>query len=638
MRAIPQPNYGVLTAANIQLVLTSTGLIGGTNRFGTVGATGNITTWSGIRPGVTGRDFAGFGNLVKRETANGIAVIGVSDKGTIRSSSSAATWDFMSHNAVFANIKWTVHMLCRIGFGTQPGDFLEFFGNNGRSQFSKGVAVYGLDINGFDMNLAHAITKGTSGAISTSADNNQIVGNEWAVYTFTFDGALAASLRFKAYKNKVQLTTTVTSASTTTVATPAFALEFFGAGNQTAGVKSCQVSHIVIQNIVESIPTQDAFIDSLEPYRLALNANPNNQFHPYSLRKDDGTKYYQGVKICQNPVTPSTVVKIFTVTSNHVQPPGDIATIYIQKSTDYGRTFGAEAVFYNTGSGTVSSGDMGGGYDSLGRLWMFVGTLTLTGIGLVPYGQLVIHSDDDGATTVVTDITSIMPADGLTAWNPHGQLIETSTGRLLFQVFKYTAGSAAQSANYCFFSDDRSTWGIKTIRAIGTEYRNEAGAFLVSDGVTEKIIIYLRDDDTNEWHVYSSTDDGDTFVDDGAETLGVTLVNAGPVCFEKYVSNGSGVVVGYFATRDVEPYTFKAIYGLAGSFVANSHAFDVGTLIDIMPSAGYHYSSVCHPTNSLFAIGLSCREPNPLTNTENDLVTFFMPTWQEGLIKQELGV
>lgn len=639
MRAIPQPNYSLLSAANIALVLESPGLIGGTNRYGIVDGEGDLTTWRGIRPGVAGRNFTGMGTgFVRRETANGIAVVGVSERAFLRSADAASTYDFMSHNAIFANLKWTVTMLMRIGFGTQPGDLAPFFGNNGISQSNKGIVVYMDDRNANNLTLGHALTRASAGSpISTSFDAAQVTPNEWAIHRFTFDGALAAASRFKAYKNKVQVTTTVTSSSTATVTTPSFALELFAGGNGLNGIGSYQVSHIVIQNNVDATAA-DLFEDSLLPYLNALNANPNNQFHPYSVRKDDGTKYYLSTKICQNPTSPSTVVKLYAIANQHAIVSGDIQTLYVAKSTDYGRTFAAESVYYTTGSASVTGGDWGGGYDSLGRLWVFMETRDTTTVNNIPFGAKIIYSDDDGTTPIVVDILSIIPADGLTSWAMRGQLIETSTGRLIFQFYKWESGTTATSANYALYTDDRSTWGIKTIRAVGSPYRNEAGAFLVGDGVTEKIVIYLRDDDTDAWRIYSSTDDGDTYTDDGAEDLGITIANAGPITFEKFLINGVAVVGGYFSDRTTAPYIFLAIYGRGGPLFTDPHAFDEDTRIIVVNAAGYHYMSVCHPDNSLFALGLSGREPNPLTNTESDIVTFFMPTWQEDLIKQQLGL
>lgn len=639
MRAAYSPAYSSLS--NIQLILDSTGLRSGvTNAYGTVDSLESITTVASILPGPTGRNFTTDGvstSVIRKVMVNGIPVMDFAGNKWLRSTSSEATWDFFSHNAVFANLKWTVTMLVRGNFGASPGNFGSLIGNNVGSAGNKGFSIFTDDRNAATTNIGHTISKGTAGFISTSADNSIFVPNTWDVWTFTFDGSLAAGSRFKAFRNKTAQTLTVTSSSTATVTTPSFVLEIFNIGNGTSSIGNCgQLVYCVLQSGVETQAVREAFNDSIEPVRVALNNHNNDYLHPFNYLKDDGTRYYLTSILAQNPLTPNVIVKVFRDgAGGHII---DSEThISIQKSTDYGVTWGAKATFYDP-AGALSPGDLGGGYDSNGRLWIFTDVRTTDQVDDLPFQAHLLYSDDNG-DTAPTDInlTAFIPADGLDVYAMHGQLIETSTGRLIFGFYKAEADLSLW-AIYTWFSDDGgATWGTKTIVSPGAASFNETASILVSSGGTERIIHYIRRDDTFEWHCFSSTDDGDTYADNGAVTLGESFVVACPGWFSKFNLYGIPVVAYWYCDRRGAGQIFKVVYVKESTLVGDPTLFDLDTKIELRRRQ-VHYGSVVHPFNDMYSIGSFAEEPVSPTTTENKQLTFYGGVQWKDLLLTELNI
>lgn len=638
VRAVDQPKFQILS--NLHTIVSSTGLrTNTTNAYGTVDAAGSITSVTSILPGPTGRNFTTAGvstSTIRLIMVNGIPVMDMSGNKWLRSTSSAATYDAFSHNATFANLKWSITMLFRVGYGPSPGHFNSFIGNNAGSAGSKGFSIASDDRNTAIHTLFHTMSKGTAGFISTSNDNNIFTANEFEIWTFTFDGSLAAGSRFKAYKYKTAQTLTVTSASTATVTTPTNVLEIFniGGGPSTTGGIG-QLVMCVMQTSVESQAIREEFIDSITPLKEALNNYSNEVTHPFNYLKDDATRYYLTSILCQNPLTPNVIVKIFRDGSGgHII---DSEThISIQKSTDYGLTWSTKATFYDP-AGALSPGDLGGGYDSNGRLWIFTDVRTTDQVNDLPYQIHLLYSDDDGDTAPTdVDITANVPSDGLDICVMHGQLMETSTGRLLFGFYK-AEPDLSSWAVYAWFSDDGgTTWGTKTIVAPNAASFNETASIIANDGVTERIIFYIRRDDTFEWHCVSSTDNCNNVIDDGAVSLGESFTVACPGWFSKFNLYGVSVI-GYWYTDRSGAQLFKVVYARESTLANNPTLFDLDTKTELRRRQ-VHYGSIVHTNNDLYSIGSYAEEPVASTLTENKQLTFYSGTFMKDLLMRELNI
>lgn len=647
--AIPKPNYGILSG--VELVLESHGLeFNATNLYGTTSGTGSITTWNSLSPSPLGRNFGAQGatNGATLQVVNGIRVIECNGTASLRSGS-AATWNFLSYNSTFANMRWTIHMLARAGFGSDPGEAYSFIGSNGGSAARKGITEYYDDRTTNNNTLGTQIGKGTTGFISNSVDANKVTPNEWHVYTWTFDASQTAANRQKFYIDGVNVAITVTSASTAVVTTPTYNLELMASGNITLPTAG-QISHVVIQSVVENSTVQSDFINSLLVWKNALSAdysvdaagNPSGgRSRLYNTTQGDLTKYYFGGGVFANPTTPGTLVKVYRVGSDHI--PDASCKLVTQKSTDYGVTWSAERDFYDPdGAGVLAAGDLSCGFDPSGRLWVANEVRTTTGTDMKPFYAKVIYSDDNGDTAgTVIDITASIPADGIDLFNFHGQFIKTHTGRYIFPFYKVN-NTASSSANYVMYCDAGCTsagnWNYSTTRAPGSAYINESNMVEVTNGGTNRLIQYIRSDVTFEYNAYSSTDDGATWTDHGAQSFGETFTTASPGTFSKFTLNGQSVVVFYYSDRGAAR-SLKSVYAKETSLatVSATTSFDLDTKTFVYPDQ-LSYGNVAHPYNNIFGVGAYMRDPQPFTGTENKFVTITTQTNNKDLIISELGL
>lgn len=636
-RPIAAPNYGLLS--NVVAVFDATGMRPGKNNsYGQTTSSGVLTTWKGISPGSTSLTFApssASGNCRIRRN-NGVWVLMHNGVGTIRSGDAATTYDYMSYNATFSDLKWTVHVVARFGWGSAPNEFFGFFGNNASSQSQKGIyEAYdgrtGISIT--DM-VRTAITKGTSGFISTSNDNNKMTPNEWHVFTFTFDGSLSAADRQKFYIDKTNVPITVTSSSTAVVTTPTRVMEIFGVGNGTLPGRGA-ISHIVFQSGVESGGTQDAFIDTLLPFVRQLNEARPEATEIYHVTPNNLTDYYFPTFIGMDPTTPGTVMKIFRKSLAHIVDAG--GALYYEKSTDWGKTWSAPAVFYDPdGAGNLAVGDSGGGYDSNGRLWVFCDVRTTTGTNMLPYTAKCIYTDDNAATSpTVTDITANLTIpSGEDAFAFRGNVIETSSGRIMAPYYTAVPATFATSSNQIIYTDDNgSTFASIQVRASGATYRNEGALIEVSDGGTTRIINQVRDEVSNEFRTYSSTDDGDNWTDDGAQSFGESFTTASPGYWGKSMINGVSVVEFMYPDRG-SGTNLKVVYQKESSLASAPLTFDLDTKVTMWGET-MGYGSHFHPYNTLFGIGTFY---NGTATTENRLVTAYLGTSHLPIIISELGL
>lgn len=628
-----QPNYSLLTAGSFRGVIDATGLrTGVANGYGTVNSADSISGVNGIAPGpVIGfADNGVTGGIVRRVSVNGISVIEMQGTRWLRSTAAASTWDFFSHP--FASIRWTVTILMRCGFGDNPGDLKGFLGTNGSSTAQKGFAIWSEDRDTIQSNsISHNITKGTAGAISTSGNADQMVPNTWDVWRFTFDSSLAAADRFKAYRNGSQVTTTVSSASTVTVATPTNTLEIGNVGGGSAVFPFVgQMSHVIIQNVVELTATADAFEATLQPIRVALSNFDNTYSHPYNFVQGDGTRYFIGINQAVDPTTPGKIMRVHREGDSHLADASSQTKWSL--SIDYGLTFTTPAVII-VPPGSEIMGGMVAGYSSTGRFWIVCEYRTVGGAGEEPFSTHALYTDDDGANWTESDITASGPSDGLPRWSFYGSMLETSTGRLAFSFYKWNSGFAS-SANYLMVTDDDgATWTFKTVRAPAASYLNEMATVIAGT----RGIIYIRNDVTKEWTCYSSTDNLDTFSNDGDVSLGEAITNASPGIFSKFQLYGVGVIAFWYPVRDV-PESFKVVFGKESTLEATPTAMDLDTKVTLRARI-VHYGMMCHPYGDLYSVGGFAEDPvvNPYLN-ENRMISLFGGVYWKSNILEQLGI
>lgn len=632
--AIPAPIYSILS--NVEGAWETQGLrVNTTNSYGVISAAGGLTTWTGLTPGPTDRTFSQASGTInaKLVAVNRVFVLDCNGITALLSNGSSV-WNFLHYNATFANLKWTIHILCRIGFGGQPGEFYGIIGNSGATQSKKGISIYYEDRASNNNRLITQIAKGTTGLISSSSDDNKVTPNEWHIYTWTFDGSLTAANRMKYYVDGTQVAITVTSASTAVVTAPTHNLQVFATGNDN-GTTAGQISNVIIQSTVETDAVRNAFIQSMIPWKLELSAIRGALTHIYNTEQGNLTRYYINGCVLQNPTSPGTLIKLWREDDGHIIT--STGTLQLQKSTDYGLTWGAQSTFYDP-AGALAPNNFSAGYDASGKLFVITDVHTTSAGDGTPYYCMLLTSTDNGDTSpTAIDITASLASDGLSFFNCWGQLIVTHTGRLIAPYYKLDSG-AANSACYVLVSDDSgASWTSKTVKASSSTYHNESNMVEVNTGATYRLIQYIRSEVTFEYNCYSSTDDGNTWTDNGAQSLGESFTTASPGTFSKFVLNGQTIVCFTYSNRGAARQ-LKAIYGKATSLAGNPiTGMDTDTRTVIFPDQ-VAYGTVCHPFNSLYGIGCYMREPATFTGTENKLITIYTSTNQEPTIISELGL
>lgn len=641
------PGYAAL--GNVEAIYDSTGLVSNTNNsYGQVDSSNNISTagWKSLAPGPTGRDMLvvnvrGTGNMCI-QTVGTVPVIDCNGFANLKNTGGSANFNFLHYNATFANLKWTVHMLVRPGFGSDPAEAYGFLGNNAGSPNNKGLYIFNDDRTNVPAvnRLAHGIAKGSAGLISTSADNSILTPNTWVLLTIEFDGSLAAGSRFRALVNNVAATLVVTSASTAVVTTPSFDLELFAIGNAVVPMTG-QMSHCIIQSRVETTGVRDAFVATMMLWRTYLDAHQanevNDRMHIYNTFNEDGTRYYLSSYLRKNPVN-GAIMQLFSESDGHLAD--NARKIGFRKSTDDGLTFGAKGTAVDPAS-TVCTSDFCAGYDSTGRLWVPTDQHTVSGSNFgAPHYLKVMYTDNDFATAgTEVDLTSLVPSDSLSTWRCHGKVIENN-GFIMFNIYKVTdEGTTTNSANYLFkiaLGANPATlgnWSVKTIRASAAAYINETDIEALSSTV---LIAISRSDTTNEWNLFKSVDNGENWTDSGALTFGEALSLAGPARIAGFTHNGVACKVCYYPDRSGR--LLKAIYGTVADLISNPiTGWKTASKVTIVPDL-LHYGGVLHKDNDFYGIGSYCREPNPQTLTESKVVLFYTPTNHEATMETALAI
>jgi hypothetical protein len=634
------PEFALLS--DLQLVLDSTGLVENTtNDYGIVNSAGNPTTWKSIAPGPTSRDFVLNGTTAGLKLVNGVIYF----DGTARPRhATAATWNFMSFNSTLANLKWTAHILCRIGYEVRPDMALGLFGNNANSTANKGVHVMPDDRQSISRNarVNSIITRsvGSSFVANSLTNDDAFVPNEWVIVTVEMDGSKAQNARQKIFINKTEITFTSTANSDAPVTTPTFNLDIGAVGNAINNFVGA-MSHVVIQSRIESAAVRNAFIDTLIPWKNYFN-NVNddvedfnvNARKPYTVYNtlNPGTIDYFNYGLEQNPLSKDTILQIYHNGDQHALMIGK--KLSMRKSTDRGRTFGSESDIYaptTTGIQGATSG-----YDNNGRIHVMLDTHIPTPHEVFGF---YLYSDNNGTTwSTPEEITSLMPDDG-------NNLDFRFVGRIIqhkgFLYAPFHKGTFNDGGNAIYVFKKPVSSGQWEAKLVSTS----AEAVFISEPTVEsdgtRLYVISRNESTKEYSFSASADDAETWSAQVNLTLGETLAAAGPGFLTSFVMSGVRVLAFYYVDR--AEARLKVVYGKASEVAANGvSGFDLDTKTELYQGAGgvnyVHYGNFCHYNGNFNAIGSLALEPSPVTNTENSLIAFDVTSTNYHTIKTALGL
>lgn len=639
------------TLGNVVAIYDSTGLVSNTNNtYGQVDSSNNIGAagLKSITPGPLGVDIfpvniRGTGNL-SIQMIGGIPVINNNGYASLRNTGGSANWNPFHYNATFANLKWTSTILCRPGFGPDPGEPYGIFGNNGHSGGNKGISLLYDDREGISVSnrLSHTISKGSAGFISTSSDNAKIIPNVWQILQLKFDGSLTAANRMKAWIDGVPVAITVTSSSTVVVTTPTYDFELMAVGNG-AFVMPGQMSHSVFQTRLELDAVNDPFIATLIPWKTFFNAHMvnevNDRLRVYNTLHDDLTKYYLGTGMVQIPTALDTIVQIYTQGATHLVEA--TKKLCARRSTDRAATWAVLSDIADpTGNQEVQ--DCNVVVASTGRISALWDEHTAGAANFAPFFIKHGYSDNNGTSFTITDLTSLVPVDGNTGAVTAGAGVANG-GFIMHTVLTFVAYDppvVTSSAIYLLKIAEGAdpavlgNWTVITVKAYAVStWLSEPG--MISLGGNNLYMI-CRDETTKEFNVFTSSDNGVNWTDRGALTFSETLVLAGNARLARFLHNGVDVTVCYYPDRTNR--LLKAIYAVTSDLAVNPiTAWKTASKTTIFPDL-LQTGSFLHPYNDIRGLGCSAREPNPQTLTEDKLITYWIPTNQEATIESALGI
>lgn len=638
------------TLSNIELILDATGLRYNTNNsYGTL-SLGSVQTWKSITPGPTGRDFGATG-VGPSSTGSPLqfidGFINLSGGAVLTSTSAAIVFDFMSFNAVVANLKYTVHMVVKIGNESNPEWVYGLFGNNnGGSAGAKGTQTRYDDrtTSSKSNGLYTNITKGTAGFILETNPNDLITPNVPFVYTEETDMSQSAADRRKHYINGVLFAHSAVSASTAVVTSPTNPLQIGATGNNNLPCFGW-VSHYIIQSGIETSGTMVAFVNSLLPF-TSRKANQfyivdesrlyiNNSFLSESI-------YYLGVSVVRNPIS-ANVLAVFGQWTSTGHAWHEDNKVMFRKSTDNSKNFATKAAAFDPAAGRGIL-DCGFFYGADGVGHGFTNTADGTGSTITPGTSKLFYftTSDDGDNWSNQEITNI-PSDGLDATFAYGNGYQ-SDGFYFYPVYRVNdalTSSAIYVLRWPVGGNIATDLVWKTVYS-GSTYRNES---TIGRTGTNSHVLVARDESTLEWRQYRTSDNWDNVTDDGDLTFGEANTVAGPARITSININHNGIVspilACYYPVRGTA--ILKVIYGNPANAASGTAMWDLDTKTTIVDDTEIiHYGGIYQidhndgrgPTFNFLAI--YTREV--VSSATSTLIYFNGPTSQYARTITELGL
>lgn len=638
------------TLSNVELILDATGLRYNTNNsYGTL-SLGSVQTWKSIAPGPTGRDFGATG-IGPSSTGSPLqfidGFINLSGGAVLTSTSAASVFDFMSFNAVVANLKWTMHLVMKIGNETNPEWTYGLYGNNnGGSAGAKGTQMRYDDRTSISKSngVYSNISKGSAGFILEGSPNDLITPNTPFVFTIETDMSLSAADRQKYYINDVQFSFSVTSTSTAVATTPTNPLQIGATGNNNLPCWGW-VSHVIIQSGIETSGVRGAFINSLLPFtrRKATQFYTVDESRIYTNTNFlSESIYYLGVSVVRNPVT-ANVLCVFGQWTSVGHAWHEDNKVMFRKSTDNAKSFAVKADAFNPGAGRGIL-DCGFFYGDDGVGHGFTNTADGTGSTITPGTSKLFYftTPDDGDNWSNQEITNI-PSDGLDATFAYGNGYQ-SDGFYFYPVYRVNdalTSSAIYVLRWPVGGDISTDLVWKTIYS-GVTYRNES---TIGRTGTNSHVLIARDESTLEWRQYRTSDNWDNVTDDGDLTFGETNTVAGPCRITSINMNHNGIITPilacYFPVRGTA--ILKVIYANPANAGSGTAMWDTGTKTTIVDDTEIiHYGGIYQvdhgdgvgPSFNFFAV--YTREV--VSSATSTLIYFTGPTTQHALVITELGL
>lgn len=637
---VTQPDYAGLT--NVVFHGRYEGLVTNTNNsYGVVDASGNVTKLKSVVH-TTGHEFD-FNNDEPTLVSSGINFAAGQ---RLRHTGASSAFTPFHYRATLTDLKWTVHAVVKFGTSSNPDTAYGLCGNNATSSTNRGFAIYFEDRASLPTNnaLTMLITLGSATFFIDQVFNTNVINpNTFIDLWMEVDKSQLQENQVKLFINgqRVIVSNYVNSSSPSSSA-PSFAMEIGATGNGVLGGVMV-LKEITFQSGVMSESFRQGFITArmykygIVPFASSIDGiNITSDWHLIDSLSE--SRYYLTNHLMQNNTNADVITSVFSDGVNHIFD--DTKKVSVRKSTDKGRTWSSKTTAFDPAGGE-GVGDPAAGRGSDDRIHVIADSHTSYSIGgthKLYYG----YSDDDGDTwSSFTNITAILPADSLATWRCYSNIIENN-GRLMCPIYKVTdEGVFTNSAIYLLYSDDNgSTWGYKTIRAsTTTPFLNESEIIALS---STALLVITRNETTGEWTQFISSDNGDTWTNQGDLTFGETLTLAGPVRLSKFQILGTDVIACYYSDRTKD--VFKVVYakpsdiissGLAGWVVDRKFTIHQGSNNNHL-----HYGDVCHYDNDFKAIGQYVIDPFPpdgpgLVNT---MYTFDIPTYHYSFIKSALGL
>lgn len=339
--------------------------------------------------------------------------------------------------------------------------------------------------------------------------------------------------------------------------------------------------------------------------------------------------YFLSAGIDQMPSTRNRLIGYFSDGDEHNVEATKHVTVRI--STDMGRTWGAANTVYDP-SGSLAIQDLGGGFSRTSVHHIF--TALVDASSVTPETIIYLRSTDGGVSYSATDLSSILPSDGLAAYRALGNMIDVN-GILMMPFYKALGeGNPSQSANYLLRStDDGVTWTAITVRAKGSSYYNEGTIAYLELGY----VIYLaRNEITSEYRQFMSTDYGLTWTDQGDQSLGESFSFAGPCRMTSFKIESIPVIACYYTDRGAN--ITKVVYATAANLRNNGlTGWTTSTRTTILNTGiRAHYGGFLQYYNNMNCLMLSAYENGDLT--VNSLISVMVLSTQYSSVKTALGL
>jgi hypothetical protein len=611
-------------------------VLGATNDFGVVDGSGNVTTIESCDPFANGRLFNNQGTAPTLVND----YVTIPSTGNFRDTGVTSVWNDFHYKADASTIQWTIHGVFKFDNAAAA---IGIFGNNGTSSTAKGIGAYVDDRTSIPNNkyLNASITRGVAQSfVGLMQAYNIIPFGEWFDFWLQVQksSAQAEEVHLRINRNKVIMWNR--QDSNTAVITPTYAMEFGAVGNATIR-GGFSYKEITFQTGIHTDAFAEEFIAArMEKYGIAFSPDAYESFtslgEPTIIESINDGKYHLTTHLCQKPSNGDIILSITDEGEGHLSLTN--RRIVIRTSTNRGATFSSKVVLHS--DATNFPIDPSAGYDSNDRLWLlWPSATTIGGANKLWYA----YSDDDGATlSTPVEITSILPADGLTIFRTYSTVIENA-GRIMIAMYKQNSGGAS-SATYLLYSDNNGvTWGYKTIRAASATYRNECDIVHLSGN---NLLIIQRNESTNEWDQYISTDNGDTWTAQGDITFGESITAPpAPVRLRKTQINGTDVIACAYTDRDRD--VTKVAWAKVSSIIASGiSGWNYASKCVVWQGTGYggteghmHYFGLCYPNNNFEGLSMSPVDPYPTSGgTSNVLRTMRFPTYHYPFIKSLLGL